>query len=135
MKVLKNWLVELVFAVFAIVIMFFVVRHEHKKMQAQAKIDAAYEQLDAKGGIAVFEGLALVDLESLGGKYSDQDLVGVRGAKKHLLKDPVTGDFYIGLRVCVGDIGIFRVDEEGKILQKLTPEEFYKLGVVDRLVK
>ncbi len=101
----------------------------------EKKIGAAYEQLDAKGGIAVFEELALVDLESLGGKYSYQDILGSRRAKKHFLKDPVTKNLYIGLRVCVGGVGIFRVSEEGKILQKLTPEEFYKLGVVDRLVK
>ena len=51
------------------------------------------------------------------------------------MKDPVTGDLYIGIRVYVGCVGIFKVDEEGKILQKLTKEEFYELGVVDRLVK
>ena len=56
------------------------------------KINAAYEQLEEKGGLAVFEGLALVQLENLGGKYSYQDLVGYRGSKKHILKDPVTGD-------------------------------------------
>ena len=99
------------------------------------KIDAAYEQLDAKGGVALFAGLALAELESLGGKYSYQDLVGYRGSKKYFLKDPVTGDLYIGIRVYVGCVGIFKVSEEGKILQKLTKEEFYELGVVDRLVK
>ena len=99
------------------------------------KIQAAYEQLDAKGGVALFAGVALAELESLGGKYSYQDLIGSRGAKKYFLKDPVTGDLYIGIRVYVGCVGIFKVDEEGKILQKLTKEEFYKLGVVDRLVK
>ena len=99
------------------------------------KIQAAYEQLEEKGGLAVFEGIALVQLESLGGKYSYQDLIGSRGAKKYILKDPVTGDLYIGIRVYVGCVGIFKVSEEGKILQKLTKEEFYKLGVVDRLVK
>ena len=101
----------------------------------EEKIQAAYEQLEEKGGMAVFEGLALVQLESLGGKYSYQDLVGSRGAKKHILKDPVTGDRYVGVSIYIGCIGIFKVSEEGKILQKLTKEEFYELGVVDRLVK
>ena len=99
------------------------------------KINAAYEQLEEKGGVAVFAGIALAQLESLGGKYSYQDLVGYRGSKKYFLKDPVTGDLYIGIRVYVGCVGIFKVNKEGKILQKLTKEEFYKLGVVDRLVK
>ena len=99
------------------------------------KIEAAYEQLDAKGGVALFAGLALAELESLGGKYSYQDLVGYRGSKKYFLKDPVTGDLYVGVRVYVGCVGIFKVNKEGKILQKLTKEEFYELGVVDRLVK
>ena len=99
------------------------------------KIQAAYEQLEEKGGVALFAGLALAELESLGGKYSYQDLVGSRGAKKYFLKDPVTGDLYIGIRVYVGCVGIFKVSEEGKILQKLTKKEFHELGVVDRLVK
>ena len=110
---------------------FSIVRDEIEK----EKIEAAYELLEEKGGMAVFEGLALVQLENLGGKYSYQDLVGSRGAKKHILKDPVTGDLYVGVKIYIGCLGIFRVDEEGKILQKLTKEEFYKLGVVDRLVK
>ena len=134
MKVLKNWLDEIVFAFVGVILVGFVglvVIHEY----TQEKIKAAYNILDAKGGVAVFEGLALVDLESFGGKYSYQDLIGLRGAKKYLLKDPVTEDLYIGLRVAVGGIGIFRVDKEGKILQQLTPEEFYESGVVDRLVK
>ena len=101
----------------------------------EKKIKAAYEQLEEKGGIAVFEELALVELESLGGEYSYQDLVDSSRTQKHLLKDPETGDLFVGLRVCVGGIGIFRVSEEGEILQKLTTEEFYELGVVDRLVK
>ena len=91
--------------------------------------------MSEKGGIAVFEELAVVDLENLGGQYSDQDLVSSYRTKKHVLTDPVTGDLFVGLRVYVGGVGIFRVNEEGKILQKLTTEEFYKLGVVDRLVK
>ena len=110
---------------------FYTIRDEIEK----DKINAAYEQLDAKGGLAVFAGLAMVDMESLGGKYSYQDLVGSRGAKKHFLKDPVTGDLYVGVRIYTLGLGIFKVSEEGKILQKLTKEEFYELGVVDRLVK
>ena len=106
-----------------------------KDAREEEKIDAAYEQLDAKGGVALFAGLALAELESLGGKYSYQDLVGYRGSKKYFLKDPVTGDLYIGIRVYVECVGIFKVNKEGKILQKLTKEEFYELGVVDRLVK
>ena len=101
----------------------------------EEKIQAAYEQLEEKGGMAVFEGLALIELESLGGKYSYQDLVGSRGAKKHILKDPVTGDLYVGVRTYVSGLGVFKVTKEGEILQKLTKEEFYQLGVVDRLVK
>ena len=101
----------------------------------EEKIKAAYEQLDAKGGIAVFEEVAVVELESLGGQYSDQDLVDAYRTKKSILKDPVTGDLFVGIRIYVGGVGIFRVNEEGKILQELTTEEFYKLGVVDRLVK
>ena len=99
------------------------------------KIEAAYEQLDAKGGIARFNELAVVDLESLGGEYSYQELVDSNRTQKHFLKDPATGDLFVGLRVYVGGVGIFRVDEEGKILQTYNNEEFYKLGVVDRLVK
>ena len=106
-----------------------------KDAREEEKIDAAYKQLDAKGGLAVFAGLAVVEMEGLGGKYSYQDLVGSRGAKKYFLKDPVTGDLYVGVRIYIGCLGIFKVSEEGKILQKLTKEEFYKLGVVDRLVK
>ena len=110
---------------------FYTVRDEIEK----DRVEAAYEQLDTKGGIALFAGIALAELESLGGKYSYQDLVGSRGAKKYFLKDPVTGDLYVGVRVYVGCVGIFKVNKEGKILQKLTKEEFYELGVVDRLVK
>ena len=134
----KSWLDELVFAFAGIVfvgLIGLILIHEYQEMKAQEKINITYNLLEAKGGVAVFEGLALVDLESFGGKYSYQDLIGLRGAKKYLLKDPVTEDLYIGLRVAVGGIGIFRVDKEGKILQQLTPEEFYESGVVDRLVK
>ena len=106
-----------------------------KDAREEEKIQAAYEQLDAKGGLAVFAGLAMVDMESLGGKYSCQDLVGSRGAKKYFLKDPVTGDLYVGVRIYTMGLGIFKVSEEGKILKKLTKEEFYELGVVERLVK
>ena len=106
-----------------------------KDAREEEKIQAAYEQLEEKGGLAVFAGLAMVDIESLGGKYSYQDLVGSRGAKKHILKDPVTGDLYVGIKIYIGCLGIFKVSEEGKIIKKLTKEEFYELGVVDRLVK
>ena len=110
---------------------FSVVRDEIEK----EKIEAAYEQLDAKGGIARFPELAVVDLDTSGGNFSRQDLAYANRTKKHILKDPVTGDLYVGVRTCVLGLGVFKVDEEGKILQKLTKEEFYKLGVVDRLVK
>ena len=98
-------------------------------------MDAAYEQLKAKDGIARFPELAAVDLKDFGGQYSDQGLVSSYRTKKHILKDPVTGDLYVGIRTCTISAGIFRVSAEGEILQKYSHEEFYKLGVVDRLVK
>ena len=110
---------------------FSVVRDEIEK----EKVEAAYEQLDAKGGIARFPELAVVDLDTSGGNFSRQDLAYANRTKKHILKDPVTGDLYVGVRTCVLGLGVFKVDEEGKILQEYSREEFYKLGVVDRLVK
>ena len=110
---------------------FSVVRDEIEK----EKVEAAYEQLDAKGGIARFPELAVVDLDTSGGNFSRQDLAYANRTKKHILKDPVTGDLYVGVRTCVLGLGVFRVDGEGKILQEYSREEFYKLGVVDRLVK
>ena len=129
-----NKLFGVVLVVLLFVFLFFSFSTIRDAMKEE-KIQAAYEQLEEKGGMAVFEGLALVQLESLGGKYSYQDLVGSRGAKKHFLKDPVTGDLYVGVRTYVSGLGVFKVDEEGKILQKYSREEFYQLGVVDRLVK
>ena len=108
---------------------------EHKKMQTQKKVDAVYNLLNAKGGIARFPELAAIDMESLGGEYSNQGLVSSYRTNKHILKDPVTGDLYVAVRTYNLGVGIFRVDSEGKILQEYSREEFYKLGVVDRLVK
>ena len=113
----------------------FALYHEHKEIQKKERIDAAYEQLDAKGGIARFPELAAVDLKDFGGEYSDQGLVQSYRTKKHILIDPVTGDLYVAVRACVVGVGIFKVDSEGKILKEYSREEFYKLGVVDRLVK
>ena len=110
---------------------FSVVRDEIEK----EKVEAAYELLDAKGGIARFPELAVVDLDTSGGNFSRQDLASTRRTKKHVLIDPVTGDRYVGIRTYVLGLGVFRVDGEGKILQEYSREEFYKLGVVDRLVK
>ena len=110
---------------------FSVVRDEIEK----EKVEAAYEQLDAKGGIARFPELAVVDLDTSGGNFSRQDLAYANRTKKHILKDPVTGDLYVGVRTCVLGLGVFKVDEEGKIIQEYSREEFYELGVVDRLVK
>ena len=99
------------------------------------RVEAAYEKLDTKGGIARFPELAVVDLDTSGGNFSRQDLASTRRVKKHLLKDPVTGDLYVGIRTYTLGLGVFRVNKEGKILQEYSREEFYKLGVVDRLVK
>ena len=99
------------------------------------KIEAAYEQLDAKGGIARFPELAVVDLDTSGGNFSRQDLAYANRTKKHVLIDPVTGDLYVGIRTCTLGLGVFKVDREGKILKEYSREEFYQLGVVDRLVK
>ena len=118
-----------------ICLLFSILCFEQKETKRKEKIYAAYNLLDAKGGIARFPELALVDLKALGGEYSNQGLVSSYRTKKHVLKDTVTGDLFVGLRVYAGVVGIFRVNEEGKILQELTTEEFYKLGVVDRLVK
>ena len=104
-------------------------------MQAQERIDVAYNLLNTKGGIARFPELAAVDLKDFGGEYSDQGLVSSYRTKKHILKDPVTGDLYVAVRTYNLGAGIFKVDSEGKILQEYSREEFYKLGVVDRLVK
>ncbi len=108
---------------------------EQKEAQRRQRIDVAYEQLDAKGGIARFPELAAVDLKDFGGEYSDQGLVSSYRTQKHILKDPVTGDLYVAIKTYAISAGIFRVNEEGEILQEYSREEFYKLGVVDRLVK
>ena len=113
----------------------FALYHEHKEIQKQERIEAAYNLLDQKGGIARFPELAVIDLETSGGTYSRQDLVDAYRTQKHILKDPVTGDLYVAVRTCTLGAGIFKVNEEGKILKTYSREEFYKLGVVDRLVK
>ena len=115
--------------------LFSILLFEQKEAQRKETIGAAYEQLDQKGGIARFPELAAIDMESLGGEYSNQGLVSSYRTKKHILKDPVTGDLYVAVRTYNLGVGIFRVDSEGKILQEYSREEFYKLGVVDRLVK
>lgn len=108
---------------------------EQQEAQRRERIDVAYNLLDTKGGIARFPELAVVDLKDFGGEYSDQGLVSSYKTKKHILIDPVTGDLYVAIRTCTLGAGIFKVDSEGKILQEYSREEFYKLGVVDRLVK
>ena len=108
---------------------------DQEESKRREKVDAVYNLLKAKDGIARFPELAAVDLESFGGQYSDQDLVDAHRTQKHILKDPVTGDLYVAVRTCNLGAGIFKVNEEGKILKTYSREEFYKLGVVDRLVK
>ena len=108
---------------------------DQKETQRRERIAVAYEQLDAKGGIARFPELAAVDLKDFGGEYSDQGLVSSYRTQKHIMKDPVTGDLYVAVRTYTLGAGIFKVSTEGKILQEYSREEFYKLGVVDRLVK
>ena len=103
--------------------------------QRKEKIYAAYRSLDAKGGIARYPELAAADLKDFGGEYSDQGLVSSYRTKKHILTDPVTGDLYVAIRTYSLGAGIFKIDSEGKIIQEYSSEEFYKLGVVDRLVK
>ena len=115
--------------------LFSILLFEQKEAQRKEKIDVAYNLLDQKGGIARFPELAAIDMESLGGEYSNQGLVSSYRTNKHILKDPVTGDLYVAVRTYNLGVGIFRVDSEGKILQEYSREEFYKLGVVDRLVK
>ena len=126
---------DVLFVVAFALVVIAVFYHEHKKMQAQERIEAAYNLLDQKGGIARFPELAVVDLKDFGGEYSNQGIVSSYRTKKHILKDPVTGDLYVAVRACVTGVGIFKVDSEGKILKEYSREEFYKLGVVDRLVK
>ena len=130
-----NKFYDVLFVVVVITAVVFGLYYEHKEIQKKERIEAAYEQLDRKGGIARFPELAVVDLDTSGGTYSRQDLVQSYRTKKHILIDPVTGDLYVGVRTCTLGVGIFKVDEEGKILQEYSREEFYKLGVVDRLVK
>ena len=115
--------------------MFSLLFFDQQEIQKRERIDAAYRLLDQKGGIARFPELAAVDLKDFGGEYSDQGLVSSYRTKKHILKDPVTGDLYVDTRTHTLGAGIFRVSTEGKILQEYSREEFYKLGVVDRLVK
>ena len=129
-KFLKVGIVLSFLSVFLFV-SFSIIRNEIEK----EKIEAAYELLDAKGGVARFPELAVIDIDTSGGNFSRQDLASTRRAKKHFLIDPVTGDLYVAVRTYTLGLGIFKVNEEGKILQTYNNEEFYKLGVVDRLVK
>ena len=126
-----NKLFGVVFALVFLFASFSTVRDEIEK----EKIEAAYEQLDTKGGIARFPELAVIDIDTSGGNFSRQDLAYANRTKKHVLIDPVTGDRYVGIRTCTLGLGVFKVDGEGKILKEYSREEFYKLGVVDRLVK
>ena len=120
-----------VFILFPFSLLYF----DYKESKKREKIDAVYNTLKAKGGIARFPELAVVDLKAFGGQYSDQGLVSSYRTKKHILLDPVTGDLYVAVRTYNTSAGIFRVNKEGKILQEYSHEEFYELGVVDRLVK
>ena len=115
--------------------MFSLLCFEQKEAKKRERTDAVYKILKEKDGIARFPELAAVDLEAFGGHYSDQDLVSSYRTQRHILKDPVTGDLYVAVRAYVVSVGIYRVNEEGEILQEYSREEFYKLGVVDRLVK
>ena len=124
-----------VVAVSLLLVLLFVSFSTVRDEMEKEKIEAAYEQLDAKGGIARFPELAVVDLDTSGGNFSRQDLACANRTKKHVLIDPVTGDRYVGIRTCTLGLGVFKVDGEGKILKEYSREEFYKLGVVDRLVK
>ena len=108
---------------------------EQEEAKRREITDVAYEQLDAKGGVARFPELAAVDLEDFGGQYTDKGLVSSYRTQRHVMIDPVTGDLFVAVRACVVSVGIFRVSTEGEILQEYSREEFYKLGVVDRLVK
>ena len=129
---------EVLFAVVLIAFvsfLFSILLFEQKEAKKRERTDAVYSILKAKDGIARFPELAAVDTKDFGGEYSDQDLVQSYRTKKHILIDPVTGDLYVAVRTCNLGVGIFRVDSEGKILQEYSREEFYKLGVVDRLVK
>ena len=119
------------FVLFIFSLLFF----EQKEAKGREKFDVAYRSLDAKGGIARFPELAVVDMDTSGGTYSRQDLVKSYRTKKHILIDPVTGDLFVGIRTYTLGMGIFRVSTEGEILQEYSREEFYELGVVDRLVK
>ena len=115
--------------------MFSLLFFAQEDIERKEMINAAYNLLEQKGGIARFPELAAVDLETRGGTYSCQDLVSSYRTEKHIMKDPVTGDLYVAVETHTLGAGIFRVDSEGKILQEYSNEEFYKLGVVDRLVK
>ncbi len=106
-----------------------------EESKRREKVDAVYNILKAKGGIARFPELAAVDMEDFGGQYTDKDLVNSYRTKKHVLIDSVTGDLYVAVRTYATSAGIFRISTEGEILQEYSHEEFYQLGVVDRLVK
>ena len=106
-----------------------------EESKRREKVDAVYNILKAKGGIARFPELAAVDMEDFGGQYTDKDLVNSYRTKEHVLTDPVTGDLYVAVRTYATSAGIFRISAEGEILQEYSHEEFYQLGVVDRLVK
>ena len=106
-----------------------------EESKRREKVDAVYNILKAKGGIARFPELAAVDMEDFGGQYTDKDLVNSYRTQKHIMKDPVTGDLFVAVRSYATSAGIFRISTEGEILQEYSHEEFYQLGVVDRLVK
>ena len=134
MKKFHDVLFVIVLFVF-IFFMFSLLCFDQKEAKRREKMDAVYSILKAKDGIARFPELAAVDLEAFGGQYSDQDLVSSYRTQRHILKDPVTGDLYVAVRSYATSAGIFRVTEEGEILQEYSHEEFCELGVVDRLVK
>ena len=120
-----------VFVCFCFSLIFF----DQEESKRREKVDAVYNLLKAKGGVARFPELAAVDLEDFGGQYTDKGLVSSYRTQRHVMIDPVTGDLFVAVRACVVSVGIFRVSTEGEILQEYSREEFYKLGVVDRLVK
>ena len=115
--------------------MFSLICFDQKETKRREKIDAVYSILKAKDGIARFPELAAVDMEDFGGQYTDKDLVNSYRTQRHILKDPVTGDLFVAIRTYATSAGIFRISTEGEILQEYSHEEFYQLGVVDRLVK
>ena len=68
-----------------VLFMFSLLCFEQKEAQRKEKIDAVYNLLNAKGGIARFPELAAIDMESLGGEYSNQGLVSSYRTNKILV--------------------------------------------------